>query len=333
MASGRGWIWTAIAISSVIWAAIFFHAFQRVRGKMAASLYLVASLTLVGANFLNALGNSAHRSEGSRRGYAGVMTAADDREASKIKLSHRRQEQARVAGEQAVATIEAEIEAAKSGEAWRWRNTAGCDVDKTKGEENRRYCSSIKALGGKLAAAKARDAADAELKQLAEQQAVAGPKPTTVDPFVDAVADIVGAMGFTPQRELIGTIRDLAWALTVELVAALGPGAAFGLLCDARAPAPAASKRRARSTTAAKVDPEAGVQAFTAARLEEREGAVSTSAALWVAWERYRSEYDLPLVSRTKFGLLMGQLFEKLGDSRPRYRVAIKTELRVVASN
>lgn len=59
---------------------------------------------------------------------ARVMAAADDREASKIELSHRRSEFKRAIGEGAAALIEAAMEEKKSSEPRLWRNTSGCDV-------------------------------------------------------------------------------------------------------------------------------------------------------------------------------------------------------------
>lgn len=338
-AASQGQTWLFVAIFQVVFAALFLEASLRVKSFAAKGLFLWAMLFCLVANVQNALTMASHSSDDQRGDRTAKIASSADREEQKKRLHHRREEQVRVAGEDAAATIQAEIDRTISADPLRWKHTgSGCKPELITREDSKRFCTSIAILRGKLAAAEARDRIEDELRVLAADKA---PAVTSIDPYTDSVAAILAALQVEVTKELRGLIassKDLIRAIMIELLAAAGPSAILALSQPAAPARPAStSKQRTRARpahTAAKADPKAGVLAFADQRLEVRGSVMTASGAIWQAWEAYRQQHGLPEATKQSFGRVMGSLFEKRDSGgRPRYLVAIKTDLRVVSSN
>ncbi len=264
-AAGQSAAWTVAAIGSVIMAAVFIEASNHLRRDrfLMALFMLLIGLCCVIQNLQNALGNAAHFSGGQSDHRKGEQATAQLRQGQLKQLSGRRAEQAKVAGEEAPASITAELERIKAADSRRWQSTGECDPVKITAGPSKEFCAGVASLKAKLAAATERDALDTKIATLSAKIEEAGAPPASVDPFADNVAlaaSVIGVEMSAHAKEVASSLKDLIKALVLELMAAFGPSAILALLRPERSrqveavgstPAATESRRKARETVLA----------------------------------------------------------------------------------
>jgi hypothetical protein len=142
----------------------------------------------------------------------------------------RREAQAKLAGEAAVGTLEADLQLVIASDPRQWQASSQCeDPD---GSRTGAFCIRVAAAKAKIAAAKERDKLDVELSKLRAEAKAAGPVPTTADAYSENVAALLGMiLGrklSADEKRVIRAHYDVVRAIGLELVAAVGP--AFHLL-------------------------------------------------------------------------------------------------------
>ncbi len=208
------------------------------RERLAMALFmLLMGLFCVVQNLQNALGNAAHFSGGQSDHRKGEQATAQLRQSQLKQLTTRRAEQAKVAGEEAPASITAELERVKAADSRRWQSTAECDPAKITAGESKAFCANIASLKAKMAAATERDALDGKIAAISTKLEDAGTPPASVDPFADNVAlaaSVVGIEMSAHAKEVASSLKDLIKAIVLELMAAFGPSAILALLRPAQ---------------------------------------------------------------------------------------------------
>lgn len=358
--AGAGW--TAYAAGSIILAAGAIEA-ARLVGRFWAglALWLFAAFAII-QNVNNAMENAAHKSDHRSDHRRGAIIAAENASSQRSQWSQGRKEQAEIAGEAAVASIEADIQRTIAKDAKRWTATSECDPLKTTAKDSMAFCSEIAELKRKLGAAKKRDELDARIVALDASQVAAGRAPTSADPYVDNVAAILEAFGVKltkDGRDRIGATRNLMKSLGLELMATFGPTIILIIFekagtprreieipsekPKATAPAPHNETQKEAAPSVAAQEPQAlaaedPIHAFVAARIDRHEGATMPAGEPWRLWLEYCTEKGIPAGSQKAFGGKLKQLIAwEQNNNRPRYlNIRAKPAapaLRVVASN
>jgi hypothetical protein len=193
---------------------------------------------------------------------------------------------------------------------------------------------------------------------VAEEMKGSAGNPSSLDPYADAMAEGLGALGIrVGDKTAITTARNWAKACGVELMAAFGPGAILMLLGrfgrhheDRRAAKPepktarkeskpasghAAASAPVKALPAALDDP---IHSFIARRLERFEGAIMSAGTLWGLWRADCEQAGIPPGSQQAFGRQMKKWFaHEKNSGRPRYlnvREKVETaSLRLAVSN
>lgn len=194
------------------------------RKKTSSSVKLVAMAAFVvcaGYNLSTAVGSaSINRSDasGAREANASKMKLLAGQvaqaEASRVAL-------AAAVGEDTAAMIDATLQALRQDA--RWYRSEGC-VKATK-EDTRAFCADYaRKLSVKSAAEKV-GALDVQLAALKEKLIAATNSATgqASDPQADNVARALGMIGVSAEAAQVGVSLNLWFALTIEVLAALGP--------------------------------------------------------------------------------------------------------------
>lgn len=351
--------WAFAAGLSIAMGAVFFECSLVAKGLFQRLGFLMLSVIIVLGNVQNAMINASatsdHRSDHRRNAIQSAQKASSQRS----HWSQGRNEQAKVAGETPVAAIEAEIEAATLKESNRWRATDQCDPIKTTARDSRAFCASIAELKAKLAAAKVRDDLDKKIAALDAKREDMDDVPTVVDPFVENVMRILVVVGVvdTPElRSIISASKDWIKAILLEMMAVFGPSAILMLLLRREVEEPVAAVEKVQKApsppTQKPVQPVAEVEvdpsilaaddplhAFIASELDEQVGATMPAGEVWMLWQAYCAENDMPIGTQRAFGSKLKKVIAwEANNNRPRYlnvrrKAKVKADLRVVASN
>ncbi len=375
-------------VGSAFGAAIFLDA--AVHGRKGRSVSLLMWLGFVicfSYNLANGLANISHHSaattdarQGEINMSARLQTQLKDLDAQLVELDRSRAAQVALAGEASPAEISAAIDAEKSANATKWAATAGCDPLKTTTSKD--FCSKVNELRKQQAAAEARVTIDGERKEVLAQRQVlnakidnAGAPPASADEFAASVESVAGVLGYTlsaEQRQSVRPLKNLLWALVIEVVAAVGPLAlsllfAGGSHAEHKGEGPASTKPasrargRARDTilegdtivekTGAPVQNSAMVSsekvssktvsdpvvAFFTSKLETSDGDALTSAevrAMWCEWAQTKGLDEMTAKAFTTSLKRFIQHEKKNGRSRwLNVKKRETTALRLAVSN
>lgn len=337
------WAWAAAG--SIVMGAVFFEASLLVRGFFRSAGLMLLSVAIVLVNLQNAMNNASatsdHRSDHRRT----AIQAAQNLSSQRSQWSQGRSEQAKVAGETAVAAIQAEIDSTIASDAGRWRATDECSPLRISAGQSKAFCSAIADMKAKLAAAQKRDELDAKIAALDARGAVAD-VPAVVDPYVENVVMLLSFAGVvdTPVlRRIIAASKDWTRSLALELMAVFGPSAILIIMLSSRRrdepepevekPAKAAKALppapvHATPAAPAPAQPDAEalpsddpIHAFIASQLEECVGEHIRAGDLWAMGQDWYRERDLSIGSQRSFGLKLkaaGLAWEP-NNNRPRY--------------
>jgi hypothetical protein len=233
-AAKQGGPWAAFAVSSIVFGAVCVEVAVfsvEDRKYMRTILYGLLAIFFISLNVLNAIGNAATFSEGSRDDRTSQIQGKQELQEKLASLSQARKTQVAVAGEATPESITSEIQAAKAADANRWNASGQCDIAQITIGATRAFCSNIASLEAKLAAARARVQID-EKKALLDKQAGAA-APSSADPFAENIASFLGLLGYEVDgraKILIRAAQDWGKAIGVELLAGFGPAGLLLLL-------------------------------------------------------------------------------------------------------
>jgi hypothetical protein len=214
-----------VAIAMIVGSALIIDvAFRQPHWARTPVLLLVA-VFLVYGNTKAAIRSLSLASKGASEAREARMAAGSQLAAQRSRLEARRAVQAKIAGEEAVTTLETAVEELKVSEPQRWRLTKGCDpVAVTSSAE---FCQRFAQAKAKVAAAIERDKVDAQLASL--PSATSGPNgvaevvPKVADAYVANVIAIAKELGYQPTERLVAAEEAMTRALGLELLAAFGP--------------------------------------------------------------------------------------------------------------
>lgn len=340
------------AVFMILASALFIEAAVRLRSYVLTPVLLVAAILLAYSNTKQAVRNLSMASEAVGEAREAAILAASQVSSQSSQLKSRRDAQVKVAGEDATATIAAELERIKIADALRWQQTNGCHPDKV--TTSREFCSRVAQAKGRLAAAQERDRLDIELRDLRSvgpARLDAGPSvPAVADPYVANIAAIVGELGYKPTERMIKAEEAIVRAFTLELVAAFGPscwlilmeaifgvGAAATMIASktlnprvSRSPASQSSSHSLAETP--KADP---LDRWIADELEADPSGVLMASDLRSSWEAWRDAkgegHDIS--DRALWIRVKRQYKHDKNGGRPRYHGVRKRKpgLRLVA--
>ena len=222
------------------------------------------------------------------------------------QLSQRRKIVADVAGEDAVAGIEAEIGAAKASGASSWRATDGCNVEKITAGASRKFCAGIGALEARRAAAVKRDELDKEIGALNGKEP-SGPVPSSDDPQAESLSEFLQTVGYQVSLKRIAAALSWGTGIGVEVMAATFPAGILSILSKIgrpKAPLPLKKEAQARrwwyrrkkageietasvEVPVAATEGDVEIGAFYARRVEAATGKYVASSKLFEAWKAH----------------------------------------------
>ena len=352
----------AIAVGGAICIENARHSwFARQRG--AAAGWGTIGLILLVISFSNALGNFSASSDHSRDVRTSQQSTAATLSAQRSQLAERRKAQVAIiakplqsvrgmqltfTGEEAVKSLEGEIEATKTAKAYFWRTSEGCKAEKVFSPEGRTYCEEIATLEGKKAAAEKRDQIDTDLRKI-DSKTEGAEVPSSVDSFSDAIAGPLALIGYDvgeKGRLFISRVRDFGRALGVEILGFFLPAGILQLFArggvpkSAGEPQPQAQRKPATKATVAPIvaqapeslpatvpamvatsqdDPE--LAAFRDARLEIIHGEDTRSTPVYEAWRQHCADRGIEVGSQKAFCQRLQALgvgYTRQGN-RPRY--------------
>ena len=249
-------------IGIAVIGAICMEGARRAQSRSGAAGWRVIGLILLAISYSNGLSNFAANSDHSRDQKSSQQTASATLSSQRSQLEKRRGAQVaivakplqsvrgveiKLAEDEPIKGIEAEIEATKAAKAGFWRASDGCKAEKLYSPEAKAYCQEIAALEGKKAAAEKRDEIDGDLREFDNRHGAAEAPPSSVDSFADSVADFILLLGYkfedkdgkdttAKAKLLISKIRDWGRALGVEIMAFVGPSILLYLFGLAEAP-------------------------------------------------------------------------------------------------
>lgn len=327
------------AVACIAVAAALWFAALRQKSALAGLACAALALAFTVHNTSSAFGNLYRVSadlRDSRGTVAGIVAGRTERLS---QLSRQRDETLKLAGEKPAAVLADEMNTLLVENSARWRATNGCAPDRITLPESRAFCAQVGRLRTVAAAARQRDAIDAETAAL-RQQASTGPTVTEADTFAAGVASVLVAAGWSLPSNTKGglpSLRALAMAVIFELGAALGPAFMFGMASNAdrnRRPLVVKVLRLMRlvlrsrpalktATPAAGLyapmmqDDEEAIAPLARFLTERVQIASRESVTVGEAWDAYLSFCGLSKLepgSRTAFGLAMGKRFDKTGS-------------------
>jgi hypothetical protein len=339
--------WTAdfntmvAAVASTAASAVFWAAAFRQQTVAVAVLYRVLALALVVLNASVAFG-VLHKQTIDMRDHRGALAGTiAERSAQRSRLSRARVEAVVIAGEKPTETMSAEIDALAAENANRWRSTKGCTTDQITLTASAAFCSQVATLKAALAAARRRDAIDAELTAL-NTAANAAPAVSEADPFTPGIAQLLAAIGWplAPDTQaMLSTLRDALRAIVLELIAAMAPAATMTLFGFGMASAPMRAQAKPRLTarvlrvanrfvparqgakpaTRSAQDTSDPLECFLAERTEEAKGVRVAAGELWNEWVSWCHVNDIDPGTQKSLGLRLSMRYRREGTGRPRY--------------
>jgi hypothetical protein len=338
--ASSGWGPNVAAVFMILGAALLIAAASHRPHWVWSPIWIAVALFLVYGNTKQAVRALSVASEAASEGREARMLAGSQVASQRSRLEVRRAAQSKIAGEDAVATLEAAIELLKVSEPQRWRQTKECDpVAVTSSTE---FCKRVTEARAKVAAAIERDKIDGELRTLPAATMVGEVVPRVADAYVANVISLLGELGIKPTERLVAAEEAMSRALGLELVAAFAPACWLIFLDLFSGVAPAAARLRRAPKPKSDDAPAPAAREPTkadwfdrwfASDLELHEGAVMTSKQLratpgWpgdqpgvhekMIWQRLR---NLPRVKHDP------------NSGRPRYiGLRLRTKVAVLAT-
>ena len=220
-----GWAHNISAVFTILGSALLIDVAIRAKHWFMTPLLAAVALFMVYGNTKQAARTLSLGGEAMREAKLAEIAGGSHLASQRSQLETRRKAQVQLAGEAPVATLEAELEAAKNSDPSRWAATSQCEDVSLKASGN--FCARVNVVKGKIAAAKARDQIDADLRALPVPKMVApkeGQEAPVADGYVANIKAIANELGYQPSERLIVAEEALTRALQFELLAAFGPG-------------------------------------------------------------------------------------------------------------
>jgi hypothetical protein len=222
--SGHGsWQANTAAVFMILGSALFIEGALRLRSWVLSPLCILAALFLVYVNTKQATRVLSLASEAASEEKAASIAGGSHLASQASQWVARRSEQAKIAGEATVGTLEAQLKALQLSDVRAWTATSGCEDVTVKASAA--FCARVAAARAKIEAAKERDKLDAKIAALPAPKTIATPGAETpvVDPYVANIVALLKEAGFRPSERLVKAEEAMARALGFELLAALGP--------------------------------------------------------------------------------------------------------------
>jgi hypothetical protein len=224
--TGHGtWQANTAAVVMILASALFIEGARHVRDWVLTPLFIVAALLLVYGNTKQAMRNLSLASEAVSEAKAATLAEGSHRGSQGVAWVARRAEQAKIAGEAPVGTLEAQLQALQLSDLRVWNATKGCeDVTAT---ASGKFCARVAEAKAKIEAAKERDKLDEKIAALPAPKTIAAPgaEAPVTDAYVANVVALLREAGFAPSERIVKAEESLTRAFLFELVAALGPSA------------------------------------------------------------------------------------------------------------
>jgi hypothetical protein len=220
------WGSNAAAVGMIAGTALLIHVALAKPTLVRTPAFMVVALFLVYGNTKQAVRTLSLGGEVASEVREARMVAASHLASQRSRLETRRAAQAEIAGEDAVTTLEASVEALKISDPTRWRQTNGCAPDKV--TTSREFCLQVTEARKKVAAAVERDKVDGEIRALPTLSTEVVPK--VADAYVANVISLLSEMGLRPSPRLVAAEEAMTRALGLELLAAFGPACWLGFL-------------------------------------------------------------------------------------------------------
>lgn len=309
--------WNVAACASIAAAALFTAAACQAKTRGAAFALALAAVLLTTSNTLTAFTNASHRTNDGRDHRETQIAAAERQKQQRSQWSQSRKSAATIAGEKPAATIQAEIDLAIATNARRWASTGHCAPASVTARASMAFCGQVAALRGQLGAAERRDDLDARIGRLDHDAS----KTDVVsnEPLLVASSNLAAAIGLPLPEAVTNALpamRDALRALTLELIAALGP-AAWLVLWRTHAPLRSQAAREVRNQPSQAID---NVAAFIDARVEQDANSTAKAGDMWSAWQAWCAEHSHPPGTQKRFGQAVAHWFKRdRNGGRPRY--------------
>ena len=245
--TGHGsWQANTAAVFMILGSALFIEGALRLRSWVLSPLCIVAALFLVYVNTKQATRVLSLASEAASEAKAAEIAGGSHLASQGSQWVARRAEQAKIAGEATVGTLEAQLQALQLSDLRAWNSTGGCEDVTAKASGI--FCAKVAAARAKIEAAKERDKLHAKIAALPVPKTISAPgaEAPVVDPYVANVVALPKEAGFRPSERLVKAEEAMARALGFELLAALGPTcwlAFTNMLAGGGSPAPARMRK------------------------------------------------------------------------------------------
>jgi hypothetical protein len=248
--TGHGsWQANVAAVTMIAGSALFIEGAMRLRSWVLTPVCILAALFLVYVNTKQATRVLSLAGETASEARAATIAGGSQLASQGSQLLARRAEQAKIAGEATVGTLEAQLKALQLADVRAWTATSGCEDVTAKASGV--FCARVAEARAKIAAAKERDKLDAELAALPVPKLIVmhGAEAPVADPYVANVVAVLKELGLRPTERIIRAEESISRALGFELLAALGPTcwlAFVGMIAGVSGHASAAAAARAR---------------------------------------------------------------------------------------
>lgn len=318
--------WNVAAAASIIATAVFVAAACQAKTRVTAASFVVAATLLTTTNFMLAFTNATHRTNDGRDDRATRAATIERLTEQRSQLSQARSSATIVAGGKPTASIVAEIDATIAAHAGRWAATNQCKPASVTAPASMVFCGHVAQLRGQLAGARERDAIGAQIVDIDRKTSEIGSQ-VSGEPLTEGVSSLASAVGISLPggfAAALPAIRDGLRALTLEMIAALGP-AAWMMLCFGSQTASAAKivPVRADRKPVAVVSGD-DVAAFIAARLVRTPGGCVRAGDAYEAWQAWCQGRGADPGTQKRFGRALARNFRRdQNNGRPRYLGAV----------
>lgn len=316
--------WNLAALGSILAAALFVEAAGRARCVARSTALVLGAVLLILTNVQVAFENASHRSADRSDHRRAELEVAQRSSSQRLQWSQARKEAAEVAGEASTTAIDAQIRREVSRNARRWQATSQCDPKATSARASMVFCGRFAELQAQYAAAVQRDQLDSQIQRLDAREVVAT-ATTSIDPFSDAVSALARTVGVQiTAMETMALVaqRDVFRALSLELVAALGPSAWLLLLRQsayARYEYPS-QVRNPSAERGLKTQADEQLDRFVAERLCIAKNSTLSAGVGWLEWQAWCSGQGLATGTQKSFGARLKRRFKHdRNHNRPRY--------------
>jgi len=321
--------WNVAAAASIIATAVFVAAACQAKTRITAVSFAVAATLLTTTNFMLAFTNATHRTNDGRDHRATRAATIERLAEQRSQLSQARSSAAIVAGGKPAASIVAEIDATIAAHAGRWASTNQCKPASVTAPASMVFCGRVAQLRGQLAGARERDAIVAQIASIDRQTSEIGSR-VSGEPLTEGVSSLASAVGISLPggfAAALPAIRDGLRALTLEMIAALGP-AAWMMLCFGSQAAPVAKTMPVRvQRKPVEVVSGDDVAAFIAARIVRTPGGSIRAGDAWEAWCAWCQAHGTDPGTQKRFGRAFARDFKRdQNNGRPRYLGAVSRD-------